>query len=131
MNDLLALFALPDVPPEKTYGQSMNERMHALATSPEVIEAAIEIFRAHPGEYIDTFRLFGEIRDRFELGSYVMDTLHHMNYRLKMLEEKRVYHGAESPCAAPTKAKKRGKHEPLEKPYLGFHSLWRLKEPAQ
>ena len=127
MTDQLALFAPPQ--PEKTYGEIQLDQMHALAISPEVIDFCIAFFRARPGEFITTGAIFHALRDRFNLGSYVMDTLRHLDLRLGLLEEKRIYHGAESPCAVPSsKPARRGKQAPLEKPYLGYASEWRLKE---
>jgi hypothetical protein len=88
----------------------------------------LDIFRAYPGEFISTAYAFDNIRKRFKLGSYVIDTLHRLN-RLGLLEERRIYYGAESPCSTPaTKPGKRGKQAALEKPYLGYASEWRLKE---
>jgi hypothetical protein len=127
MTDQLALFV--PTGPEKTNGELFHDRMHTLATSPEVIDFAITLFRARPGEFIATGQLFHALRDRFNLGSYVMNTLHHLNLRLGLLEERRIYFGAESPCSTPaTKPGKRGKQAALEKPYLGYASEWRLKE---
>lgn len=126
MTEQLALFPAGI---RKTYGETELDRMRTLATSPEVIEAAVSMFRSRPGEFISTFELFNAIRDRFNLGSYVMDTLHHLNYRLGLLDEKRIYSGAESPLTAPKAMPgKRGKQAALEKPYLGYASLWRLED---
>ena len=115
-------------PPEKTYGETYRDRMHALATSPEVIEAMLKVFRAYPGEFISFHQKCWGIWQRYNLGSYINDSLHHLQ-RLGLLEEKRIYHGAESPCAAPKKSG-RGKQAALEKPYLGYSTEYRLKEAA-
>lgn len=124
MTDQLHLFA---VPPEKNYGETERDRMHALATSPAVIEAILNVFRAHHGEFIAFHQECWDIWHSYGLGSYINDSLHHIQ-RLGLFEEKRVYHGAESPCATPKTTPKRGKQQPLEKPYLGYTCLYRLKE---
>jgi len=101
--------------------------MHALATSPAVIEEMLAVFRQHPGEFIRFHIACYEIWQRHNLGSYINDSLHHIQ-RLGLFEEKRHYHGAESPVAALKTPTKRGKQTPLEKPYMGYECLYRLKE---
>lgn len=51
---------------------------------------------------------------------------------LGLLEEKRIYHGAESPVSAFAQNQKpmRGKTLQLGKPYLGYSTLYRIKEAA-
>lgn len=122
MTDQLTLF---QEPARKTYGETYRERMHALATSPEVIEAMLDVFRAHPGEFISFHQKCWDIWQRYDLGSYINDSLHHLQH-LGLLEEKRIYHGAESPCPVP-KNPRRGKQAALEKPYIGYSTEYRLK----
>ncbi len=112
----------------KTYGETQQERMHALATSPEVISKMLDVFRAHPGEFISFHQKCRDIWQEYDLGSYINVSLHYIQ-RLGLLEEKRIYHGSTSPCAAP-KTKGKGKQKSLEKPYMGFTTLYRIKEAA-
>jgi len=125
MTAQLALFQPPA--PEKPYGQTQREKMHALAISPEVIEDLLTVFRAHRGEYISFHQKCRAVFHRYNLGSYCNLALHHMEH-LGMIEPKRIYLGAESPVDATPATKKRGKQAELEKPYLGYQELYRLKE---
>lgn len=120
--------------PTKTYGETARDQKHSLATSSAVIEEMIAVFRTHAGEFIRFHHECYEIAQRYDLGSYINDSLHHME-RLDLIEEKRIYNGAESPMAARQAADllgkrklKKGEKPPL--PYLGWYSLYRLKEAA-
>jgi hypothetical protein len=123
MNIQATLF---ETPPDKTYAETYHERMYKLATSPEVIDAMVAVLREKQGEFVSFHMACWDLWHQINLGSYINDSLHYM-VRRGMLEEKRVYHGATSPSSAPTK-KTRGKQAPLEKPYLGYQCLYRLKE---
>jgi hypothetical protein len=127
MTTQLALF---EAPPRKTYGETHRERMHALARSPEVIGKMLQVFEANRGEFISFHQKCYDIWQEYDLGSYINDALRHIRDELKLLEVKRIYNGAESPCSAPKKAKGKGKQTALEKPYMGYYELYRLKEAA-
>lgn len=119
---------------QKSYGETYREQMHALATSEDVIHAMLDVFRSHPGEFISFHQKCYDIWQRYDLGSYINDSLHHILH-LGLLEEKRIYNGAESVFAAKQAADligkrklKKGEKPPLE--YRGFYTLYRLKEAA-
>lgn len=118
----------------KTYGELTRERMHKLATSPDVINEMLGVFRANSGQFIRFHDKCYDIWKRYDLGSYINDSLHYMLH-LGLLEEKRIYNGAESPRAAREAADligkrklKKGEKAPL--PYLGYCSEYRLKSEA-
>jgi hypothetical protein len=114
----------------KTEGEATHDRMRALARSPEVIGKMLRVFEAHRGQFIEFHWKCYDIWQEYKLGSYINDALRYIRDELKMLEIKRVYHGAESPCSAPQKGNRKGKQAALEKPYMGYHELYRLKEAA-
>ena len=121
----LALFHLPT---EKTSGEMYHERMIAKAISPEVIDDLLAVFRSHRGKYIEFHQKCYEVWQRHNLGSYINDALHHM-LRRGLIEPKRIYHGTEIPVGAtPVSKKTRGKQANLEKPYMGYYELYRIKE---
>ena len=130
MTAQLALFA-PTAPP-KTLRETNLERRYATAMSPEVIDEVLAALRAAPaGEFVNAYRACYDIWHRHGISADHGMTLFHM-LNLGLLEEKRIYHGAESPVGAADLNKKpgRGKQAPLGKPYLGYSTLYRIKDPA-
>lgn len=127
---MTAQLALFEPQSSKTHGETTRERMRALARSPEVIEKMLRAFEANRGEFISFHQKCYDIWQEYKLGSYINDSLHYIRDELKLLDVKRIYHGAESPTAAPKKAKGKGKQGELEKPYMGYYELYRLKESA-
>lgn len=118
-------------PPEKTSGETWHEQMTAKSTSTEVIDDLLAVFNANRGEYIEFHQKCYEVWQRHKLGSYINDALHHM-LRLRLIEPKRIYHGAESPVGVTKSTKKtRGKQRELQKPYMGYHEIYRLNESAK
>jgi hypothetical protein len=128
---MTAQLALFEPPTRKTAGEVTRERMRALARSPEVINKMLQVLEANRGEFVSFHNKCYDIWQEYKLGSYINDSLHYIRDELKLLEIKRIYPGAESPRAARQLTKtKKGKQAELEKPYMGYYELYRLKETA-
>jgi hypothetical protein len=122
-------FAEPVVD-RRTMRDIERERLDNLARSPAVTSEVMAVFMARPEEWLN-YGVFHQIKEKYDLGFDFGTTLRIL-VRDGKIEEKHIYHGAESPGMTKDligkRKLKKGEKPPL--PYMGYYSVYRLKEVA-